>query len=72
MTLKKKLKTASLKDIKQMWEERAPYVAALGLENVATPTQTFIPFQAGIIDNEPAENDFAKMDSEKLLSEMYR
>jgi len=70
--LKKKLKTASLSNIKQMWEERAPYVAALGLENVATPTQTFIPFQAGIIGDDNPETDFAKMDSEKLLSEMYR
>lgn len=70
--IEKKLKTASLIDIKQMWNERAPYVAALGLENVATPTQTFIPFQAGIIGDDNPETDFAKMDSEKLLSEMYR
>ena len=71
--LEKRLRTASLKDIKQMWTERQPYVAALGVTATPDNTQpTFIPFQAGITGEGVEETDFAKMDSEKLLSEMYR
>jgi len=73
--LEKKLKTASLKQIKTMWSERKPFIAALGIGTIPNPTNTqpgFIPFQAAWSDESPEEQDFAKMDSEKLLSEMYR
>ena len=71
--IEKTLKTASLSEIEAIWESKKPYIAALGLEGTSESIpQTFIPFQAGMITGEEPETDFAKMDSEKLLSEMYR
>ncbi|MEK0336976.1 MAG: hypothetical protein QQN41_06025 [Nitrosopumilus sp.] len=72
--IEKKLRTASLPEVEEIWESKKPYIAALGLENSneSTPTMGMIPFQASSITGEPEETDFAKMDSEKLLSEMYR
>ena len=71
--IEKTLKTASLSEIEAIWESKKPYIAALGLEGTSESIpQSFIPFQASSITGEPEETDFAKMDSEKLLSEMYR
>lgn len=72
--IERKLKTASLSEVEAIWESKKPYIAALGLENVIVPgiETPMIPFQASSITGEEAETDFAKMDSEKLLSEMYR
>lgn len=73
--LEAKLKTASLEEVEEMWNVRQPYIAVLG-GNKASPIETpYVPFLAGMIDNElvaSGEQDYGKMDSEKLLRSLYQ